>query len=123
MTQRTALTPAGALNVAGLLGFGAMILIQIAGGIDDYPTIPPGLVISLVVVALVVFVRRFWSTVLGAVFPTALAVGAVLAEETADRVGDTGETFTFVTSWVQLVALVVALVAGWAAVAQQARRR
>jgi len=62
MTQRTALTPASALNVAGLLAFGAMIIVQIAGGIDDYPTIPPGLVISLVVVALVVFVQRFWST-------------------------------------------------------------
>ncbi|MBA3308694.1 MAG: hypothetical protein H0U28_01355 [Nocardioidaceae bacterium] len=123
MTQRTALTPASALNVAGLLAFGAMIIVQIAGGIDDYPTIPPGLVISLVVVALVVFVRRFWSTVIGALFPTALAVGGVLAEGAADRVGDTGETFTFVTSWLQLAALAVALVAGWAAVVQQARRR
>lgn len=102
----------GAMNVVGLLAFGATIAIQIAGGVD-YPTIPPGLVISVVVAAVVVVGAKWWWTSLfGAVWPLFLTVGAVFAGVTADNLSDPGDGFVFTTTVLQMLALAGALVTG-----------
>lgn len=102
--------------------FGAMIVIQIVGGIDDYPVIPPGLVISLIVVGLVLGQRRHrWPSILGAAWPLSLAIGAVIAPQTMGRLtGDDG-SFALVTGAVQTAALVLALAAGVLAVVTRYR--
>src|SRR5439155_20688638 len=86
MSNRLNLPMAGMVNLVGLLGFGTMIVVQIAGGMDNYPTIPPGLVISLAVVALIILGSRWWWTsLIGALWPLFLAVGAVASTFRRDK--------------------------------------
>jgi hypothetical protein len=124
MSIRASLPAVGVLNVAAILAFGAMIVIQIAGGVDNYPTIPPGLVISIVVAAVVVLGAKWWWTSLfGAVWPAFLSVGAILAGATADNLGHPGDGFVFVTTLLQMAALATALVSGLLFAAGRYRNR
>lgn len=110
------------LNAIGLLAFGALIVVQIIGGVDDYPLIPPGLVISLIVVALVVFGRAWrWTAVVGVLWPVFLTVGAFLAAGSTDALSGDDGTFVQVTSIVQRLWLAVALVGGVVALVQRYR--
>ena len=112
MSNRMTLPMAGMVNVAGLLGFAVMIVVQIAGGINDYPTIPPGLVISVAVAALIVLgVRWWWPAIVGALWPLFLAVGAVSSTLRNDK-GKFHNNFVLSTTIVQFLFLAVALVAG-----------
>jgi hypothetical protein len=108
------------LNVAGLLVFGAMILIQIIGGVDVYPTIPPGLVISVAVAALVVLGARWWWTALvAAAWPLFLAVGAIARGTSLDL----DDPFVLTTWLIQMSGLAVALVFGIVFAWQRLRTR
>jgi hypothetical protein len=110
-------TPAK-LNVGALAAFAALILIQIAGGVD-YPTIPPGAVISAIVIAVVVIgARSKWATALGAAWPLVLSIGMVLADETADRLSTPDDVFVFLTALAQATVIAIALVSGIAATAR-----
>jgi hypothetical protein len=127
MTTATLAGPSGLsrasiVNLGGLLGFSAMIVVQIAGGVDAYPTIPPGLVISLAVSALVGFgVRWRWTTLVALAWPIWLTIGAVFASGTLESLSGDQGIFVQVTSIAQRVALVVALVGGAVAVVQRYR--
>ena len=113
----------GALNVAGLLIFGAMILIQIIGGVDIYPTIPPGLVISVAVAALVVLGARWrWTALVAAAWPLFLSVGAVASNIRGTSL-DLDDAFVLITFLVQMSALAVALVSGLTFAVQRLRNR
>ena len=123
MSNRVTLPVAGVLNVLGLLGFGTMIVVQIAGGMDNYPTIPPGLVISLAVVALIIVGSRWWWTsILGALWPLFLAVGAVASTLRRDK-SYFDNNFVLVSTIIQMTFLAVALAAGVAFAAQRLRAR
>lgn len=116
---------AALVNVAALLIFGAMIVVQIAGGVDSYPVVPPGLVISLAVVGLVALggTRWRWTTLVALAWPVALTIGAFLAEGSLEALtGDQG-IFVQVTAIVQRAALLLALGGGAVAVAQRYRSR
>jgi hypothetical protein len=105
---------AGKLNVAGLVVAAAGIVIQIASG-ADYPTVPRGLIIFLAAAALVALATRWgWTSVVGVIAPAFLLVGAAIAPKTRDpsRMG------VLVGTVGQLLALVVALVAGVVATRQ-----
>ncbi len=116
------LSPASAINVAGLLAFAATIVVQIAGGVDTYPTIPPGLVISLVVAALVIFgVRWRWTPLVAWGWPIMLTVGAFLAEEFLEALAGDRGAFVQMTGIAQGAALAVAVGAGAVAVVQRYR--
>jgi hypothetical protein len=113
MSNQESLPAIGALNVAAILGFGAMIVIQIAGGVDQYPTVPPGLVISIVVAAVLVLGRKlWWTSLLGAAWPIFLTVGAIVSPNTSNDLGHPGDAFLFITTVVQMAFLATALVAG-----------
>jgi hypothetical protein len=106
------LSAAAKLNVAGLVVAAAGIVIQIASG-ADYPTVPPGLLILLVAAALVALgVRWRWTAIIGVIVPAFLLVGGALAPQTRDHLGDPGQAGVFIGTLIQLLALVVALVAG-----------
>jgi hypothetical protein len=114
---------AGKLNVAGLVAAAAGIVIQIASG-ADYPTVPPGLIILLAAAGLVALGARWrWTTVVGVVVPAFLLVGAVVASQARDQLGDPGQVGVFVGTVVQLLAMAVALVAGVAAAWRSYRHR
>jgi hypothetical protein len=106
------LSTAGRLNVTGLVVAAAGIVIQIASG-ADYPTVPPGLIILLVAAALVALGARWrWTTIVGVIVPAFLLVGGAIAPQTRDHLGDPEQAGVFVGTVIQLLALVVALVAG-----------
>jgi hypothetical protein len=114
---------AGKLNVAGLVAAAAGIVIQIASG-ADYPTVPPGLIILLAAAGLVALGARWrWTTIVGVVVPAFLLVGAVVASQARDQLGDPGQVGVFVGTVVQLLATAVALVAGVAAAWRSYRHR
>jgi uncharacterized membrane protein len=112
------LSPAASLTVAGLLAAAAGIVIQIASG-ADYPTIPPGLVILLAAAGLVALATRWrWTTIVGVIVSLFLLVGGALAPQARAQLGDPAQVGVFIGTVIQLLALVVALVAGVAATRQ-----
>lgn len=119
-SRRTPLSRSSVVWLVGVIVFALMIVLQIAVGVDVYPTVPPGLVISVVVVALVLAVRRFWTVVVAALWPTFLAIGAVLAGGSGP-ISTPQDAMAFVSAIVQFAALGIALVAGWMAVLQARR--
>jgi len=95
-----------------LAGFGlvlaaASIPVQIAGGVD-YPVVPPGLLI-LVVAAAAVLSRWRWALVLATVATLFLSVGAIVAPNFRQQLGDPGATVAFVGSLTQAVGLLLGL--------------
>lgn len=124
MSQRTPLSTAGRVMVGGLAVAAASIFVQAVTGIGaDFPTIPPGLVLLLVAIAVVVAVPRWWAPALGALPPLVLVVGAFLAPEAAEQLGDPGQAGAFVGTLVTLLGAAVAVVAGAAAVIENRRDR
>ena len=107
MSERTSLRAAGTLTVAGLVAAAAGIAIQVLSGVDEYPTIPPGLVILLVVAGLIILGARWrWTPLLGVAVAGFILFGAFVTPGTA----------------IQMLGLCVALLAGIVAALQGARR-
>lgn len=121
MTNRNPLSVAGKLTVAGLVGAAAGIVIQIVSGID-FPTIPPGLIITLVPAALTTFGRWRWAPILGTLVGVSLFVGLFLSGE-ADRLFELDPFGGLVGLWLMVVAEIVMIVAGIAATMQNYRDR
>jgi hypothetical protein len=123
MSRSRSLSAAGKLTVAGLVAAAAGIVIQIASG-AEYPTVPPGLIILLVAAGLVALGARWrWTPLVGVVVALFLLVGGALAPQARDQLGDPGAVGVFVGTVIQLLALVVALIAGVAAARQSYRTR
>jgi hypothetical protein len=111
-------SPAASLTVAGLVVAAAGIVIQIASG-AEYPTIPPGLIILLAAAGLVALATRWrWTTIVGVIVSLFLLVGGALAPQAREQLGDPTQVGVFIGTVIQLLALVVALVAGVAATRQ-----
>jgi hypothetical protein len=112
------LTAAASLTVAGLVVAAAGIVIQIASG-ANYPTIPPGLLVLLAAAGLVALATRWrWTMILGVIVSLFLLVGGALAPQARQQLGNPSQAGVFIGTVIQLLALVVALVAGVAATRQ-----
>ena len=111
--------PAASLTVAGLVvAAAAGIVIQIASG-AEYPTIPPGLIILLAAAGLAALATRWrWTTIVAVIVSLFLLVGGVLAPQAREQLSDPTQVGIFIGTVIQLLALVVALVAGVAATRQ-----
>lgn len=115
------LSAAGKLTVAGLVTAAAGIVIQIASG-ADYPTVPPGLIILLAAAALVALATRWpWTIIVGVIVSLLLLVGGALAPQARAQLGDPRQLGVFIGTVLQLLALIIALVAGVAATRQSYR--
>jgi hypothetical protein len=110
MNQPKSLSPAGRLTVAALLVAALGFAIQIVSGIE-VPTIPPGLVILLMAAGLVAFLPWRRVPVIGAFVGLFLFVGFFASGAVAVLL-DPGRLGVLVGAWVQLLALIVAVVAG-----------
>jgi hypothetical protein len=121
MNKRNSLSLAGTLTVAALLVAVAGIVIQIVSGID-YPMVPPGIVIVLVAAGVVAFGPWRWAPVAGVVVGLFLLVG-FFASGAAARLLDPSQLGGFVGTWVQFLAVIVAVVAGILAIVQNYRTR
>jgi hypothetical protein len=104
--------------VAGLVVAAAGIVIQIASG-AEYPTIPPGPLILLAAAGLVALATRWrWTIIVGVIVSLFLLVGGALAPQARQQLGDPTQVGVLIGTVIQLLALVVALVAGVAATRQ-----
>jgi hypothetical protein len=106
------LPAAGKLTVAGLVTAAGGIVLQIASG-AEYPTVPPGLIILLAAAGLVALATRWrWTIIVGVIVSLFLLVSGALAPQARDQLGDPRQLGVFIGTVLQLLALVIALVAG-----------
>jgi hypothetical protein len=108
-------SPAARLLVVGLVVAAAGMLVQYASGVD-YPTIPPGPIISLAAAALVAFGPWRWAPAVGLAVAAFISIGGVIATIAGNgftpQLSDPGAVDGFVGTVVQIVGLVIALAAG-----------
>jgi hypothetical protein len=114
--SRPARTTAAALAVAAI-----GIVIQIIGGVN-YPAVPPGLIILLAAAALVAFLPWRWAPVFGVLAGAFMVTGAIAAANARYDLTHPGHPGAFIGTWIQLIAVVVAVVAGVMALAVRSRR-
>ena len=114
--SRPARTEAAALAVAA-----AGIIIQIIGGVN-YPAVPPGLIILLAAAALVAFLPWRWAPVFGVLAGAFMVIGAIAAANARYDLTHPGHPGAFIGTWIQLIAVVVAVVAGVMALAVRNQR-
>jgi hypothetical protein len=114
--SRAARTEAAALAVAAV-----GIIIQIIGGVN-YPAVPPGLIILLAAAALVAFLPWRWAPVIGMLAGAFMVIGAIAAANARYDLTHPGHPGAFIGTWIQLIAVVVAVVAGVMALAVRNQR-
>jgi hypothetical protein len=101
-------------EVTALVVVGVAIVVQIIAG-ANYPAVPPGLIIVLVAAALVLFLPWRWAPLIGVLVGGFLFVGGVKAAGSRYDLTHTGHPGVFVGTWIELLALAVAVIAGIAA--------
>ena len=114
--SRPARTAAAALAVAAI-----GIVIQIIGGVN-YTAVPPGLIILLAAAALVAFLPWRWAPVFGVLAGAFMVIGAIAAANARYDLTHPGHPGAFIGTWIQLIAVVVAVVAGVMALAVRNQR-
>jgi hypothetical protein len=116
MNQRNSLFSSGKLTVAALLVAAVGLVIQIVSGVD-FPTIPPGLVILLMVAGVVAFGPWRWTPAIGAALGLFLLIG-FFASGSVGSLLEPSQFGVSVGAWVQFLAVNVAVVAGIVATIQ-----
>ncbi|HEV7979541.1 hypothetical protein [Amycolatopsis sp.] len=117
-SRTTAAKTAGIALVAAGLG----IIVQILGGAEEYPDIPPG-AITLVVAGLAVFAwRSRWSPAIAVIVAGFILIGAFLTGGTGDRLSAPGNLGQFLGTVLQMAGVVVALGAGIAGLVKAGAR-
>lgn len=110
---------ARAMTTIALVVAGIAFVIQMAAGVTDTPTIPPGLIAIVVAAGLVAFVP-------GPLVPLAgtaaglFNLGAFIVVGATDRLFDANPEAALVAVWCMVVALVVGSIAGLLATNQDA---
>ncbi|WP_181786114.1 hypothetical protein [Streptomyces phytophilus] len=107
----TSLSTGSKLTVAALLVAAVSFAVQMAAGVTDTPTIPPGLVALLAAAALVAFLPGRSTPVAGPVAGLFNLV-AFTVVSAADRLLDPDPASGFIATWFMLAALVTATVSG-----------
>jgi len=111
MSRPPSLSTAGKANVAGLVVGAAGIAILFAS--IDFPVpVPVGTILLLLVAALVGLGRWRWTPIVGVLMPLSIFIGGFVSPGLFDRLTQPGEAGAFVGTWVQMPALLVAIVAG-----------
>jgi hypothetical protein len=91
------------------------MLVQYGSGVD-YPTIPPGPIISLAAAAVVAWGPWRWAPVVGVAVAAFLSIGGVIATIAGNgftpQLSDSGAFGGFAGTLVQIAGLVVAVAAG-----------
>lgn len=107
--------PSRVTHVVGLVVAAAGVMIEYLTGVPGFPAVPPGPIILLVVAAIVAQLAGRATVVLGLVAAAFLSVGAVAAGTTGEVLAAPEVIGQFLGALVQVLGLVVALVAGVAA--------
>jgi peptidoglycan/LPS O-acetylase OafA/YrhL len=111
MSQAIKLRKARALTTIALVVACIGFVIQMAAGVTNTPTIPPGLIAIVVAAGLVAFVPARWVPLAGTAAGL-LNLGAFITVGATDRLFEANPEAAFVAVWCMVVALVVASIAG-----------
>ena len=68
------------LSLAALGGIIVGIVVQIIGGNDNFPTIPPGIVFAVLAIATVLITRPWWLVNFAWFMPTMLLIGGFVSD-------------------------------------------
>jgi hypothetical protein len=110
MKERIPLLLAGKLTVASLVVATAGVVIQIISG-ANYPTVPPVFFILLIPAGLIAFGSWRWTPVT-AVLASLFLIFGLFASGESRRLLDPNRPGDSVGLWVQMLAVIVAAVAG-----------
>jgi hypothetical protein len=124
MRRQQQVSTAGKVTVAALVVATLGVVIQMVSGVP-YPTVPPVFIIQLVPAALIAF-GRWWWTPVTAILAGLFLIFGLFASGAALRLLDVSKTGGLVGSlglWVQMVAVVIATIAGIVATVQHVESR
>jgi hypothetical protein len=108
------------VTVIALLVAAVGFVVQMAAGVTDTPTIPPGLV-AIVGAALLVAVVPTGSTPLAGPAAGLFNLLALVVVGAADRLADPSPASALIGGWIMVVGLVAASIAGTIAAARNRR--
>jgi len=112
------------LTALALVGVAVGIWIQALAGAPEYPTIPPGPIVLVVLAAVIALVHRWkWMPITGTLLSALIFAGAFATPYTGNRLGDPGAVGAFTGTVIQMLALVIGVVAGIFATAEGYRGR
>jgi hypothetical protein len=111
MTNQAERTTASSVTAIALAVSGAGFVVQMAAGVTDTPTIPPGLVAIVGAALLVTVAPRGWTPVAGPVAGL-FNLFAFVVVGASDRLDEPGHVGAFIGVWVMVLGLIVATVAG-----------
>jgi hypothetical protein len=120
MNRRSPLSTASKLTVAALLVAAGGFVLQMASGVTNTPTVPPGLVTLLVAAGLVALLPWRWMPVVGAVAGLFNLI-AFVAIGAAGRLVELSPLSSFVGAWIMFLAVIIAGIAGSVATIQNYR--
>jgi len=120
MNERIPLLFAGKLTVASLIVAAAGVVIQIVSG-HDYPLVPPVFFILLIPAALIAVGRWRWTPAIAVLAGLFLTFG-LFASGASHRLFDPSRLGDSVGLWVQMLAVIVAAIAGVIATLHNYRR-
>lgn len=120
MAMRQGSSAAGNLTVIALLVASVGFVVQMAAGVTNTPTIPPGLVAIIGAAVLITVAPTGWTPVAGPVaglfnLIALVVVGAV------DRLADPSPAGAFIGAWMMTLGLFVAAIAGTIGAARNRR--
>ena len=105
------LSTASRLNIIGLLMALFGIGVQIIGGVK-YPPVPPGPILLILAVVLVLFTKWTWVPFVSVIVPLFLLVGGSIAPTGRHNMTDPGHLGPFVGTLMQMIGVALAVVAG-----------
>jgi hypothetical protein len=108
------------ITVIALLVAGVGFVVQMAAGVTNTPTIPPGLVAIVGAALLVTVVPTGWTPLAGPVVGL-FNLFALVVVGAADRLADTSPASAFIGGWMMLLGLIAATIAGTIGAAQNRR--
>jgi hypothetical protein len=111
---------AGNVTVVALLIAAVGFVLQMAAGVTDTPTIPPGLVAIVGAALLVAVVPTGWSPVAGPVAGL-FNLFAMVVVGAADRLVDPTPASAFIGGWMMVSGLIAATIAGTIGASQNRR--
>jgi len=118
MNNRNPLSMSSKLTVVGLLVAAAGISTLFLTTSVTVPAIPIGPILLLALAALIGLGRWRWTPIAGVVMSIALVAGALIAPGLFDRLSNPAQVGAFVGTWVQMLGVFTAIVAGTVATIQ-----
>jgi hypothetical protein len=112
MNNRPPPTLAHKLTIIGLVVAAAGISTIFLTNSVEVPPIPIGPILLLLVAGLVALVPWRWTPVAGAALSLAILVGAFIAPGLFDRLSNPAQVGGFIGTWVQMLGLITAIIAG-----------